>query len=171
MALSVEAPERETEEREPCHGALQTDKQAEAKEMDQVITFTLEEVWHLILAICGGIVAISGAVAVIVQLVKKAKHPNQKQNERIGACEKAIADLKEAHKRDVSEIKARLEEGTHQFEAEDERTRELEEDLKTTIKMILEVLQALTAHAIDDTNTDELLKAKKNLDTFLREKV
>ena len=139
--------------------------------MDQVITFTLEEVWHLILAICGGIVAISGAVAVIVQLIKKARHPNQKQNERISACEKEIANLKEAHKRDVSEIKARLEEGTHQFEAEDERARELEEDIKNTIRMILEVLQALTAHAIDGTNTDELRKAKKSLDSFLRDKV
>ena len=135
--------------------------------MDQVITFTLEEVWHLILAICGGITAISAAVAVIMQIVKKMKHPSKKQNERISACEKEIADLKEAHKRDISEIKARLEEGTHQFEAEDKRTRELEEDLKSTIRMILEVLQALTAHAIDGTNTDELRKAKKNLDSFL----
>lgn len=124
--------------------------------MDQVITFTLEEVWHLILAICGGIVAISGAVAVIVQIIKKLRHPNRQQNED-------IADLKNRMKK----VEDRLEEGNAKFKEEERQTRELEEDLKTTIRMIIEGLQALTAHALDGTSTDELRKAKQNLDSYL----
>lgn len=135
--------------------------------MDQVITFTLEEVWHLILAICGGITAISAAVAVIVKLVQKARHPNKRQNERLNALE----EENKKRQKEIEDIKERLEQGTKQFEEEDQRTRELEEDIKATIRMIIEGLQALTAHAIDGANIDELRKAKKNLDSFLLKQI
>ena len=128
--------------------------------MDQVITFTLEEVWHLILAICGGIVAISGAVAVIVQIIKKLRHPNQKQNEEIAAL-----------KQRVDKVEKRLEDGTEQFRKDDIRATKLEMELKDTTKMIVKCLQALMAHEIDGNNTEELKSTKKEIDNYLLEKV
>lgn len=45
-----------------------------------VISFTIEQLWQMILSIAGGITAISAAVVVIVNAIKKAKEPDTKQN-------------------------------------------------------------------------------------------
>ena len=43
--------------------------------------------------------------------------------------------------------------------------------MKETNRVIIESLQALTAHAIDGNNSQELKEAKKRLDDYLIKKV
>lgn len=128
--------------------------------MEQPITLTPHDIVNIILAICGAIITISGAIAVIVKAVDKAKEPNKKQDERIGSLEE-----------EVKKINERLQQGNIRFDTDAERMEKLEIAMKETNKVIIESLQALTAHAIDGNNTQELKDAKKRLDDYLINRV
>lgn len=128
--------------------------------MNEPIGMTPAEVWQLILVICGAIITVSGAISVIINLANKAKEPNKMQDQRIKALEEK-----------VDEITGRLKEGDKHFDSDSERMDALERSMKETNQVIIESLQALTAHAIDGNNTQELREAKKRLDDYLIKKV
>jgi len=123
-------------------------------------TITIGQLWTAILALCTGIITISGASAVIYKLVHKAKQPEVKQNERITALEK-----------DIKAINERLEKGDRHFDNDCQRMDALERSMKETNKVIVESLQALTAHAIDNSKVELLEKADKSLNDYLRSKI
>lgn len=121
---------------------------------------TPHDIINIVLAVCGAIITISGAVMVIIGLINKAKAPNKRQDERITLLEA-----------DVRKINERLEEGNKRFDADAKRFTELETAMKATNKVIIESLQALTSHAIDGNNVQELKEAKKSLDDYLINRV
>jgi septal ring factor EnvC (AmiA/AmiB activator) len=123
-------------------------------------TITAYELCKIILAACGAVVTISGAVIAITNFVTKLKAPNKKQDDRISALE-----------REVKDINDRLKDGTKHFEKDDARLGEIEKNMSATNKIIIESLQALTSHAIDGNNIQELKDAKKNLDEYLINRV
>ena len=47
----------------------------------------------------------------------------------------------------------------------------IEREVKTTNKVIIESLQALTSHAIDGNNVEQLKQSKKSLDDYLLDKI
>lgn len=116
--------------------------------------------WNVLLAVGGGIVTLSAAGAVIVSLVQKAKAPNKEQDERLDTLEA-----------DVKEIKERLAQGDHRFEADSAKVETLEREMRATNKIIIQSLQALTAHAIDGNNTEQLKTSEKSLTKFLINKL
>ena len=124
--------------------------------MDEVIQFTTRDVFNLVLAISGAIVSVSAAVTVMAKVFEKIKAPDKKQNERIAALEGAVI-----------KINSRLDDGSKHFAADSKRIDELEESMKSTNRIIIESLQALTAHAIDGNNTQELKDVKKSLNNYL----
>jgi len=124
--------------------------------MDEVIQFTTRDVFNLVLAISGAIVSVSAAVTVMAKVFEKIKAPDKKQNERIAALEGAVI-----------KINSRLDDGSKHFAADSKRIDELEESMKATNRIIIESLQALTAHAIDGNNTQELKDVKKSLNNYL----
>ena len=128
--------------------------------MSNPITITPQDIVNVILAFCGAIITISAAFAVILKVVDHFKAPNKQQDEKIEALEK-----------DVKEIKDRLEEGDRRFQKDYERMNDIEEGFRKVTKIIIESLQALTAHAIDGNNTEELKGAKKSLDNYLMNKI
>lgn len=128
--------------------------------MEQPIMLTPHDIVNIILAICAAIITISGAVAVIVKFVDKAKAPNKKQDERIDALEASVKDINQ-----------RLQEGSIRFELDAKKMDDIEAAMKSTNKVIIESLQALTAHAIDGNNIQELKDAKKSLDEYLINRV
>lgn len=123
-------------------------------------TITLAQLWRVILALSTGIISISGATAVIYKIVHKAKQPEVKQNERITALEKEIKSINE-----------RLEKGDQRFDLDQQRMNSLEKTMKETNKVIIESLQALTAHAIDNSKVELLEKADKSLNDYLRSRI
>lgn len=50
-----------------------------------VYSFTIQQLQTMLLSICGGITAISAAIAVIIKAINHAKAPDDKQNERLNA--------------------------------------------------------------------------------------
>ena len=128
--------------------------------MEQTISFTVGDLYALVLGICGLITAVAAAVAVVTKLIQKWKAPNVKQNEE-------IAELKNR----LTKVENRLEEGDKMFKDDKRQTEELEEDLKSVTRMIIEGLQALMANALDGNNKDALCKSKKQIDDYLLSRV
>lgn len=128
--------------------------------MEHAITISPHELWNMSIALCGAIVTVSAAVTVIVKAVEKAKEPNLKQDDRITALEEA-----------VRKINDRLQLGNKRFESDAGRVDLIERNMKSTNKVIIESLQALTSHAIDGNNIQELKDAKKSLDEYLINKM
>lgn len=123
-------------------------------------TITIAQAWQIILATCAGIATIGGAVGVIIKIVNKVKQPERKQNERIEALEIS-----------VKEINMRLEKGNVRFDDDKDRIDALEQTMKSTNRVIIESLQALTAHAIDGNNTSQLKNTEKMLNDYLIGKI
>lgn len=124
--------------------------------MDHIITTTPQDIVNTFLAICGAIITISAAFTVIWKVVMKAKEPDRRQNERIDRLEQ-----------DVQEIEERLKLGKKRFETDANRVDNLEESMKESNRVIIESLLALTAHALDGNNDQELKAAKKQLTEHL----
>jgi len=128
--------------------------------MTEPIGITPAELWSIVLAVCGAIITVSGAIAVIVNFVHKAKEPNKIQNERIDKLEEAVETIND-----------RLERGDRHFLSDAERMSSLEQEVKTTNKVIIESLQALTSHAIDGNNVEQLRQSEKTLNNYLINKI
>ena len=128
--------------------------------MNEPLGITPTELWSVVLAVCGAIITVSGAIAVIVNFVHKAKEPNKIQNERIDKLEEAVETIND-----------RLERGDRHFLSDAERMSSLEQEVKTTNKVIIESLQALTSHAIDGNNVEQLKQSEKTLNNYLINKI
>ena len=124
------------------------------------IVISPNDLWQVVLAISGGIITLSGAGAVIAGVIHKAKTPNQRQNERLDALEENVAKIEE-----------RLKLGNKRFESDACKMDGLESTMKNTNKIIVESLQALTAHAIDGNNIEQLRQAEKSLNDYLIDKI
>ena len=113
--------------------------------MNQQITFTPNQVFELILWVCGAIVSVSAAVAVIIKVVQKAKAPEKTQNERIDKLEKKVEKFEQL------------------FDNDNKRLQKLEEGNRVTQQAIL----ALLSHALNGNDVDSLQKAKAKLEDYL----
>ena len=116
--------------------------------MNEPITFTPQQVFELILWVCGAIVSVSAAITVIIKVVQKAKAPEKTQNERIDKLESEVKSLKQYLDNDNKRLKA-LEEGNI---------------------VTQQALLALLSHALNGNDIDSLKEAKTKLENYLIEK-
>lgn len=116
--------------------------------MDTQIIFTPQQLIDTVLTICGLITAVAAAVGVIAVIVKKAKTPNAKQNERLDAVEE------------------RLDEHDKFFKQDKERLEGIEAGNRVTQRALL----ALLRHGIDGNDVDGMKKAEQELQQFLIDK-
>ncbi|MBQ9607108.1 MAG: hypothetical protein IJV16_08025 [Lachnospiraceae bacterium] len=127
--------------------------------MDKPIMLTPHDIWNIFLAVCGGIVAVSAAFAVVLKMINHFKAPDKKQNERISKLED-----------DVKRINDRLEDGNRHFETHDLQMKELEASMKKQNRLVIESLKILIEHDIDGNNIDGLKQMNHKIDKFLLEK-
>lgn len=113
--------------------------------MNTIIAFTPAELCKLVLSICGGIVAVSAAIGVIATLVKKAKSPNQLQNDRLDSIEKRLDEHDEYFAKDKAKLEA-IAEGN---------------------RISQRALLALLAHGIDGNEIEGMREAKNELTDYL----
>lgn len=116
--------------------------------MDETITFTISELWRWLLTACAGIVTISAAAMVIVNIGKLVKKPNVEQCTRITTLEK-IVDKHESY-----------------FESDNKRIESMEEGNRVTQTAIL----ALLDNGIDGNNITQMRAAKELLQKHLIQK-
>lgn len=113
--------------------------------MNQPITFTPQQVLEVILWICGAIVSVSAAIAVISKLIQKAKTPEKNQNDKIAILEKKV-EVIDQH-----------------LDNDNKRLQKLEEGNRVTQQAIL----ALLSNALNGSDVDSLQKAKERLEDYL----
>ena len=119
---------------------------------EPVISFTLEQLWAVVMATCAGIAALAGAATIIAKIVDKFKKPNTDQNARLDEHEVWLKKHDTAF--------ARYDE---MFQNDKRRLDGIDEGNHVTQKALL----ALLSHAIDGNNLDQLKEAKKDLQEYL----
>lgn len=127
--------------------------------MDNPIMLTPHDLWNIILAVCGGIVAVSAAFAVVIKVIDHFKAPDKVQDDRISTLETEVKDIKE-----------RLKEGDRHFKDYDTQMQDLEAAMKKRDQVVIESLQVLIEHSIDNNNISGLKEQKHKIDKYLLEK-
>lgn len=116
--------------------------------MNTPITFTPAELSTMVLGICGALITLAGALAVIVNLVKKVKEPELVQNDRIDKIENDIKKIQHC----LSIDKARLD------------------NIEYGNTVSQEALLALLNHALNKDEVDSVKNAKQKLEKYLIDK-
>lgn len=127
--------------------------------MDEPIMLTPHDIWNVFLAVCGAIVAVSAAVAVVIKIIDHFKAPDKMQDKR-------ISDLEE----NVNEIKKRLDDGNKHFEESDKQLAKLEASIHKSNKLVIESLKVLIEHDIGGDHIEDLRNTSHKIDQFLLEK-
>ena len=102
------------------------------------MTFTLTQLFQLFLAICGAIITVGGAAAIVAKVYDKRKKPS-----------------KEAHEM--------IKKHSEMFDNDNKRLKELEEGNKVVMQSLL----AIMSHLIDGNHTEELKKSKEMVQEYL----
>lgn len=113
--------------------------------MDRIISFTPAQFVTAILAICAGVSCIAGGLAVIIKAFKRAKAPEERQDERITKLEERMAKHDEL------------------FANDNDRLEVIEEGNRITQRAIL----ALLSHGIDGNDVEGMKASKKELERYL----
>lgn len=122
--------------------------------MDTPITFTPNDLINVILAVCAGIMSVSGALTVVIKALQKTQKPEQEQNSRLDALESEVIAIQE-----------RLKLGNKRFETDAEHIEKIELANVVTQRALL----ALLSHTINGNDVDSLKKAKADLEEYLTE--
>lgn len=106
--------------------------------MNTAITFTPYEVIQIVLWLCGAVISISTATAIIIKIIHKAKQPDTERDEALKKHQQLL-------------------------ENDNKRLKELED----SNKIIMQSMLALMSHAIDGNHTEDLKIARDDLQKYL----
>ena len=123
--------------------------------MNNVISFTPDELAAFIGTIAGVCAGIATIVGIIVKIVMRLKAPEMEQNNRI----KALEEENKSRKEEIKELKKRIGEGDDHFT-----------ELEKTNKVILRTLQALLNLSLGVSDTEALKKVSEDLNDFILNK-
>ena len=108
-------------------------------------TFTVAEVYSMVMALCGAIITVSAAIAVIFKAYQLLKKPEKTQDERIKVLEQKVERHDQLFNNDNKRLKT-LEDG-HRVEQQ--------------------ALLALLSHALNGNDIESLKEAKDKLQNYL----
>lgn len=134
----------------------------------------------MILSICGGITAISAAIAVIIKFVSKIKEPDNKQNEHLQEHDKKFdsIDKKLATDKDrldlfqskIVQLEEHQKENTITIEVHERKIVEAEQRINKSehgSNVTMKALLALLSHGIDGNAIEPMKEAKAALENYL----
>lgn len=102
------------------------------------MTFTLNQLLQIFLAICGSIITVGGAGAIIAKLITKYRKPDKDRDETMKKHQEMLDN-------------------------DNKRLKELEEGNKVVMQSLL----AIMSHLIDGNHTEELKKSKEMVQEYL----
>lgn len=102
------------------------------------MTFTLTQLFQIFLAICGSIITVGGAGAIIAKLITKYRKPDKDRDETMKKHQEMLDN-------------------------DNKRLKELEEGNKVVMQSLL----AIMSHLIDGNHTEELKKSKEMVQEYL----
>lgn len=98
-----------------------------------------------ILALCGGVTTVGGAVEKIYKAIRAMKAPERAQNEEIEEIKDRLSELEEAQKKDEKQLK----------------------DAKECNHVLTKGMLALLEHGINGNNIDQMRDAKNGVEAYL----
>lgn len=116
------------------------------------------------LAICGGIITVSGAIGWIIKWVQAAKKPSDDLRARVSNLETQLATSNR-------EIREKFMDYDQYFHNDKTRIDGIESNSKDFQRMVIQSLQALTDHALNGNNTEGLQDASAALNKFLTSRI
>lgn len=116
--------------------------------MNTMISFTPAQLITMIIAICGGIITLAGAMGVLGGWYHKAKAPENEQNTRIDNLETKVKAIEKHLEADKNELDM------------------IEEGNRVTQRALL----ALLSHGIDGNHIEAMKKSEEELKKYLTEK-
>lgn len=102
------------------------------------MTFTITQLFQIFLTLCGAIMTVGGAWAIVKNIRDKAKEPDEERDET-------------------------LKKHGEMLDNDNRRLKELEEGNK----VIMQSMLALMSHELDGNHTEQLRKAKDDLEQYL----
>lgn len=145
-----------------------------------VYSFTMHQLWTMILSICGGITAVSAAIAVIIKVICKIKEPDNKQNSRLEEHDKKLdsVDKKLAADKDrldlfqskIVQLEERQKENSITIEVHERKIVEAEQRINKSehgSNVTMKALLALLSHGIDGNAIEPMKEAKAALENYL----
>lgn len=145
-----------------------------------VISFTIEQLWQMVLAIAGGITAIAAAVTVIVKTINKMREPDKQQNEKIKEHEQHLdsidgklkndKDMLDIYRSKILALEEHQKEQDITIEDYGRKIAGVEQRVNRSehgINVMMKALLALLSHGIDGNAIDPMKEAKADLENFL----
>ena len=124
--------------------------------MNNPIMLTPSDIFNIVLAVCGAIITVSAAMAVVSKAITKAREPDKIQDQRIDALEQ-----------DIKEIRAHMKENALTCAAHHEQLVKFEASMKMRDKLMIESFQVLIEHAVDGNNIDGLKDQQHKIAKYL----
>ena len=131
----------------------------------------------MVLSICGGITAISAAIAVIIKAINHAKAPDNKQNERLSAHDAEFEKVNRKLSADKDLFQSKLvsleehqKENSITLEVHDRKILEAEQRIGHSEQgnnVTMKALLALLSHGIDGNAIEPMKEAKAALENYL----
>lgn len=145
-----------------------------------VYSFTMHQLWTMVLSICGGITAVSAAIAIIIKVISKMKEPDNKQNSRLEEHDKKLdsVDKKLAADKDrldlfqskIIQLEERQKESSITIEVHERKIVEAEQRINKSehgSNVTMKALLALLSHGIDGNAIEPMKEAKAALENYL----
>lgn len=101
--------------------------------------------WEILQLICTAIITLGGAGAIIISIIKWAHKPTDSRDDRLNKHDEELKRHQELLERDHVRL-SELEEGN---------------------KILMRSMLALMSHAIDGNNTEELKRARDDMQEYL----
>lgn len=112
--------------------------------------------WMWFVGITGIVLTILNVIDKLVSFKKMAKAPEEEQNLKIRGLEAEVADLKRQIKRH-----------DEYFNNDKTRLDSMEKETKHVNTIVIKSLQALTEHALNGNNTEQLHECSKEMNEYL----
>ena len=145
-----------------------------------VYSFTMHQLWTMVLSICGGITAVSAAIAVIIKVIGKMKEPDSKQNSRLKEHDKKFdsVDKKLAADKDrldlfqskIVQLEESQKKNSITIEVHERKIVEAEQRINKSehgSNVTMKALLALLSHGIDGNAIEPMKEAKAALENYL----
>lgn len=113
--------------------------------LDHQFIITPNDIYKFILAICGFIVSVTGAIKIIMNIIEKAKEPDKIQNDRITSLDNRVSIL---------------EKNQSIFKKNQKRAEE-------ALVLYMEALLQLTNHMIDGNHIENLKDVRNKMQDFI----
>ena len=113
---------------------------------------SINDAVSLILAICGGIITIGGAVSVLAAVATKLRTPEKKQDEKI-----------EKHEESIRLLSCRMD----KLESCDKETEKRLRQMEESISLMMKVNFALLGHAINGNDLEHLKAVQNEVQEYL----